>query len=77
MKRIEVLGTGCPKCKKLAELVETAAKEMNLAYELTKITDINEILKRGVMITPVLTVDGVVKVTGKLPSLPEIKAYLA
>ncbi len=76
MKKLQVLGTGCPKCKKLAENVEAAAKVLGIEYEVEKITDINEIMKFGVMMTPALAVDGLVKVVGKVPSLDEIKDIL-
>lgn len=75
--KIQVLGTGCPKCKKLAELAGAAAKEMGVDYELVKVTDINEIMAFGVMMTPALAVDGQVKVAGKVPSVDEIKSYLS
>lgn len=74
--KIQVLGTGCPKCKKLAETAEAAAKELGIAYELEKVTDITEIMKFGIMMTPGLAVDGRVKVSGKLPSLDEVKRML-
>ncbi|NQT26831.1 TM0996/MTH895 family glutaredoxin-like protein [candidate division KSB1 bacterium] len=77
MKKLQILGTGCPKCQKLAELTEQAAKELGLEYEMIKVTDINEIMEFGVMMTPGLAVDGEVKVTGKLPSVEEIKKMLA
>jgi small redox-active disulfide protein 2 len=77
MKKLQILGTGCPKCKKLAEVTEQAAKELGIAYELTKVTDINEIMKFGIMMTPALAVDGVVKVVGKVPSVDEVKKLLA
>jgi len=77
MKKIQVLGTGCPKCKKLAENVQTAAKDAGIECEVVKVTDINEIMKFGVMITPALAVDGQVKVVGKVPSPDEIKKMLA
>jgi small redox-active disulfide protein 2 len=77
MKKLQILGTGCPKCKMLAELAEQAAKEMGIAYELEKVTKINDIMKFGVMITPALVVDGQVKVVGKAASLEEIKAMLS
>lgn len=73
---IQILGTGCPKCKKLAEAAETAAKELQLDYELEKVTDINQIMAMGVMMTPALAVEGTVKVTGKVPSIDEIKKLL-
>ena len=76
MKKIQVLGTGCPKCKKLAENAETAAKELGIAYSLEKVTSINDIMSFGVMLTPALAVDGVVKVAGKVPNVEDIKTLL-
>jgi len=77
VKRIQILGTGCPKCKKLAENTETAAKALGVEYSIEKVTDINEIMKFGVMITPALAIDGQVKVVGKVPAPDEIKKMLA
>ena len=76
MKKIQILGTGCPKCKKLAENAEAAAKELGIEYDIEKVTDINEMMKFGVMITPALVVDGLVKVVGKVPSQDDIKQLL-
>ena len=76
MKKIQVLGTGCAKCRKLAENAETAAKELGIEYELEKITNINEIMSFGVMLTPGLVIDGQVKVVGKAASADEIKQML-
>ena len=76
MKKIQILGTGCPKCKKLAENAEAAAKELGVEYELEKVTQINDIMKMGVMLTPGLVVDGEVKVSGKVPSAEEIKSMI-
>ena len=77
MKKLQVLGTGCPKCEKLAENTEAAARALGIEYELVKVTDINEIMKFGVMMTPALAVDGAVKVVGKVPTPDEIKKFLA
>jgi small redox-active disulfide protein 2 len=77
MKKIQILGTGCPKCKKLAENAEIAAKELGIEYELEKITKIGDIMKFGVMMTPGLAVDGKVKVAGKVASPDDIKAMLS
>lgn len=77
MKDIKVLGTGCPKCTKLAEVAESVAKSLGIDYKFTKVTDITEIISFGVMITPALVVDGVVKVSGQVPSEDEIKEILA
>ncbi|MCF8054019.1 MAG: thioredoxin family protein [Deltaproteobacteria bacterium] len=74
--KIQILGTGCPKCKKLAEAAEAAAQELQLDYEMEKVTEINQIMAFGVMMTPALAVDGEVKVVGKVPSIAEIKAIL-
>ena len=76
MKKIQILGTGCPKCKKLAENAETAAKELELEFEVEKVADINDMMKFGVMMTPALVVDGEVKAVGKVPSPDEIKQML-
>ena len=76
MKKIQILGTGCPKCKKLAENAEIAAKALGIEYEIEKVTDINEIMKFGVVMTPALAVDGEVKFVGKIPSPDEIKGQL-
>lgn len=77
MKKLQVLGTGCPKCQKLTENTKAAADELGIAYEIEKVTDIHKIVDFGVMATPALVVDGAVKVSGKLPSVDEIKTMLA
>ena len=76
MKKIQVLGTGCPKCKKLAENAEAAAKSLGIEYELEKVTNIKEIMKFGIMMTPALAIDGRVKITGKVPSQEDIEKML-
>ena len=75
--KISVLGTGCPKCKKLAETAEVAAQELGVEYELEKVTDINDIMNYGVMITPALAIDGKVVATGKVLSVDETKKLLS
>lgn len=77
MPLIQILGTGCPKCRKLAENAEAAAKALGVDYHLEKVTDISKIMAFGVMMTPALAVDGQVKVVGKVPSVDELKALLA
>ena len=77
MKKIQILGTGCPKCKKLAENAESAAQALGVEYTIEKVTDINEIMAFGVMMTPALAVDGEVKVVGKVPDPEAIKDMLA
>jgi small redox-active disulfide protein 2 len=75
--KIQILGTGCPKCKKLEVNALAAAKELGLDYELTKVTEIKEIMKFGVMMTPGLVVNGEVVASGKPLSVGEIKEILA
>jgi small redox-active disulfide protein 2 len=77
MKKIQILGIGCPKCKKLAENAEAAAKELAIEYQLEKVTEINEIMKFGVMVTPALAIDGQVKITGKVADADSIKKMLS
>ncbi len=76
MKKIQILGTGCPKCKALAQNAETAARELGIEHQIEKITEITEIMKFGVMMTPALAVDGQVKIVGKVSSPQEIKNLL-
>lgn len=72
MKKVQILGTGCVKCEKLREQAEQAIAELGEGYELEKISDIEEIVDFGVMMTPALAVDGEVKVIGKVISKDEI-----
>jgi len=76
MKKIQILGTGCPKCKKLAENAQIAAQALGIEYSLEKVTEINEIMKFSVMMTPALAIDGQVKSVGKVISPDEIKKML-
>ncbi len=76
MKKIQILGTGCKKCATLAETAETAAKALGLEYTLEKVTNLNDIASFGVMFTPALVVDGVVKVSGKVPGVEDVKKLL-
>ncbi len=73
MKKIQILGTGCPKCKQLAANVQQAIDELGGEYELQKITDITEIMKFGVMMLPALAVNGQIEIVGKVPSAKEIE----
>ena len=76
MKKIQILGPGCPKCKTLAENAEAAAKALGIEYTIEKVTGINEIMAFGVMLTPALVVDGEVKVVGKAPEAEAIQDML-
>ena len=77
MKKLQILGTGCPKCKKLMEITEEAAKASGIEYELTKVTDMVEIMKFNIMTTPALVVDGEVKVTGRIPKPDELQKMIS
>ncbi|MBP7937637.1 MAG: TM0996/MTH895 family glutaredoxin-like protein [Phycisphaerae bacterium] len=74
--RIEILGTGCPKCKTLAANAENAAKNLGIEYEVCKVTQLADIMKRGVMMTPALAIDGEVKSAGKVLSEADITTLL-
>jgi small redox-active disulfide protein 2 len=74
--KIEILGTGCAKCEKLAAKAEAAARNLGLEYELVKVKELSEITRRGVVFTPALAVDGEVKVAGKVPDDAEITRLL-
>ena len=73
---IQVLGTGCAKCTKLAQLAEEAAKKEGIDYTLEKVTDINQIMSFGVMVTPALVVDGKLKCSGSVPNADQVATYL-
>ncbi|MBK8859348.1 MAG: TM0996/MTH895 family glutaredoxin-like protein [Opitutaceae bacterium] len=77
MKKIQILGTGCAKCQKLAAVADEAAKSLGTPYTLEKVTDLNDIAAFGVMFTPALVVDGQVRVAGRVPSLEDAKKLLA
>ncbi|MCL5103891.1 MAG: thioredoxin family protein [Armatimonadetes bacterium] len=77
MKKIQILGTGCPNCNKLTEVTKEAAESLGIDYQLEKVSDLQQIMGFGVMMTPALVVDGEVKVAGKVPSVDEIKAMIA
>jgi small redox-active disulfide protein 2 len=74
--KIEILGTGCPKCKKLTELVMETVKETRIIAEVGKVDKINDIMNYGVMVTPALAINGKVVSAGRLPSKDEIKKWL-
>ena len=73
---IQILGTGCAKCAKLSEAAEEAAKQTGGDYMLEKVTSISRILDMGVMTTPALVVDGIVKCSGTVPSVEQIVKML-
>ncbi|HOX56755.1 MAG TPA: thioredoxin family protein [Candidatus Paceibacterota bacterium] len=75
--QILVIGPGCAKCKTLAQFTELAVKELGVAADINKVTDLKQIVALGVMMTPALVVNGTVKAAGKVPSVNEIKVMLA
>jgi len=76
MKKIQILGSGCPKCRKLTENAEEAVRNLGNKYEVEKVTEISDILSYGVMMTPALAVDGEVKIVGKVATVEEIRELL-
>ena len=75
--KLQVLGSGCAKCEKLYKVSEEAAKALDLDYEMEKVTDINEIMSFGVMLTPALVIDGKVELVGIVPALTKMKKILS
>ena len=75
--KIQILGSGCARCKALAAVVEQAANDLGIKYEVEKVTDVTRYADFGVMATPALVVDGVVKSSGKVPSVDEAKKLLS
>lgn len=76
MKKIQILGTGCAKCEKLAAYAKQAADNLGLDYELVKIKELNDIMAFGLMSTPGLAIDGKVLIAGKVPGLAEIESLM-
>ena len=74
--KIQILGTGCPKCKMVAEVAAKAVAELGVEAEIVKVTDINDIIDFGVMMTPALAIDGDVKVAGKIPGIDDVKRWI-
>lgn len=74
--KIQILGTGCPKCKKTAAAVEAAINELGIDAEIEKVTDLNEIMTFNVMMTPAVAIDGQVKIAGRVPSVRALKKLL-
>ena len=75
--KIEILGTGCPKCKKLFENAQEAVKNLGTVADVVKIEDIQQIMNAGIMITPAIAVDGEVKSAGEVLSVEEIKKIIS
>lgn len=77
MKKLQILGTGCPSCNRLADLTRQAATELGIEFDLEKVTQIDRILAFDVPGTPALVVDGAVRLSGRVPSLGELKELIA
>ena len=75
--KIAILGTGCPKCKQTAEVVRQAVEQVGIDATIYKVEDIREIMKFKVMMTPAVAVDDQVRISGKVPTVDEVKALLA
>lgn len=75
--KIEILGSGCAKCKKTKEIVEQAVAELGIIAEVIKVEDMNVAIDYGVMITPAVVVDGDVKIAGKVPTVEKVKEWLS
>jgi len=74
--KIEILGTGCPKCKATEKIVRKVVEELKKEAEVVKVEDLQEIVNRGVMMTPAVVVDGEIKIVGHVPSEAEVKKIL-
>lgn len=74
--KIEILGTGCPKCKATEKIVRKVVEELGKKVDIIKVEDLQEIIDRGVMMTPAVVVDGEIKIVGHVPSTNEIKKLL-
>jgi len=77
MTKIQILGSGCAKCRQLTAITEQAAQDLGLQYELEKITEVGRYADFGIMFTPALVVDDVVKLSGRVPSLEEVRKLLS
>ncbi|AAM31945.1 thioredoxin family protein [Methanosarcina mazei] len=74
--KIEILGTGCPKCKKTKETIEKVLKQTGVEAEVIKVEDIEKIMSYGVMVTPAVVIDGEVKLAGKVPDEKDVRKWM-
>jgi small redox-active disulfide protein 2 len=75
--KVEVLGIGCPKCRKTEELILQTIKKLGVSAEIVHVTDLNEIINRGVMMTPAVMIDGVKVMEGKLPTEAQVRQWFS
>ena len=74
--KIEILGSGCAKCKSVEKLVRTVVEEVGINAEIVKVEDLQEIINRGIMMTPAVFINGEAKIVGRVPTADEIKKLL-
>jgi small redox-active disulfide protein 2 len=74
--KIEILGSGCAKCKSVEKLVRDIIEELGIQADIVKVEDLQEIIDRGVMMTPAIFIDGESKIVGRVPSVKELKDLL-
>jgi len=74
--KIEIIGNGCPRCRQLETNAKKALEETGKKAEIVKVMDMNEIIARGVMATPAISIDGKIKASGRIPDVEEIKGWL-
>jgi small redox-active disulfide protein 2 len=77
MKKIQILGTGCPRCAQLAANAEAAVRELGEAWEVEKLSDLDEIARLGLVATPALVVNGRIEVAGEVASVEKIRELLS
>ncbi|MDP2857670.1 MAG: thioredoxin family protein [Bacillota bacterium] len=75
--KVEVLGIGCPKCRKTEELILQTIKKLGVSAEIVHVTDLNEIINRGVMMTPAVMIDGVKVMEGKIPTEAQVRQWFS
>ena len=74
--KIEILGSGCAKCKSVEKLVRNIVEELGIQADIIKVEDLQEIVNRGIMITPAVFIDGEAKIVGRVPTADELKKFL-
>lgn len=75
--KIEVFGTGCPKCRKTEETIAQTIRSLGIEGEIVHIDKLDDIINRGVMMTPAVAIDGVIKLEGKVPTEQQIRAWFS